>query len=97
MAADVSAKKLPKRLEFFFAETSLPKRPVPTVLSQMALGQVTGTGRFGKKKFETFRQIFHAETSRIIFLFLVFYKLVRSTFVTIPACIVQYQFVEFWN
>ena len=43
-----------------------------------------GTGRFGKdvsaKKLETFRQIFHAETSCIILvLFLVFYKLVRSS------------------
>ena len=35
--------------------------------------------RFGKK-IETFRQVFHAETSRIILvLFLVFYKLVRSS------------------
>ena len=51
-----------------------------------------GTGRFGKdvsaknlrdvsaKKIVTFQQIFHAETSRIILvLFLVFYKLVRSS------------------
>ena len=45
---------------------------------------MAGTGRFGKdisaKKLETFLQIFHAETSRIILvLFLVFNKQVRSS------------------
>ena len=38
---------------------------------QISNAEKSGTGRFGKKKFETFRQSFHAETSRIIlFLFL---------------------------
>ena len=41
-----------------------------------SLNSLIGNRTFRQKKFETFRQIFHAETSRfILVLFLVYYKL----------------------
>ena len=39
---------------------------IPVTKKNNKLLKPAGTGRFGKKDIETFRHIFHAETSRII-------------------------------
>ena len=52
----------------------------PADLQPMKREQDVSAKMFLRKKFRDVSEIFHAETSRIIFvLFLVFYKLVRSS------------------